>query len=248
MSTPEGLLYYPNIIPIKEQDILTKILTNGSEIDPEWKKAGHMANRLVRHYGYNYPYTRKLELTKADPIPDYIVDIVNRLITLPGLENFRPDQAIINRYLTGEGIGKHIDHTELFTDIVVSVSFGCKATMRFKKDSQTMDQVVTPGSAYAMTGSSRYEWTHEMVKSRTQCDTRFSITFREINQTYLKKGQSPHPPIAYVPTITPVSVPAPAHITQPKLKLKLAKLSARPKAKLKTKPTSCTCCSDAESK
>lgn len=190
---PQGLIYVPKFLSPEEHDKLLQILLNDSDRGKGWKTAGAKANRLVRHYGYNYPYTAKRQLTLADPIPDYIFQIIQKLRTsVPELSQFQPDQAIINRYLTGEGIGAHIDHTELFGDIVVSVSLGCQAKMRFRKGSAVFDQVVKPLSAYAMTGESRYDWTHEMPKSKSQRDTRFSITFRQVKLEYLKKEQHPH--------------------------------------------------------
>jgi len=138
---PSGLLYIPDIIPQDTHPKLLKLLNDGSE---GWKTAGHRANRLVRHYGYNYPYTSKLELTRADPIPEQIILLIRLLRQQPGLENFHPDQAIINRYLTNEGIGKHVDHTKLFGDTVVSVTIGAGATMRFRHENASFDQYVKP--------------------------------------------------------------------------------------------------------
>lgn len=183
MSKPDGLLYFPNVLSVDDERGLIKLFQDTSD----WKTAGIRANRLVKHYGYNYPYTRKLELTPADPIPIEIQNIIQRVVKLSGLEHFQPDQAIVNRYLTNEGISPHIDHTDLFGDIVVSVSIGCRGTMRFRSNGQKYDIKVEPRSVYAMTGDARYKWTHEMLKSKSQCGTRFSITFRKINQKFLKK-------------------------------------------------------------
>jgi len=209
---PSGLLYFSNVLPPELHSSLLLRLKEDSEKHAEtsWKTAGHRASRIVRHFGYNYPYTAKLELTLSDPIPDYIVPVIGLIRQQKGLENFAPDQAIVNRYLTGEGISKHVDHTRLFGDTVVSVTIGSGATMRFRKDDQTYDQWVAPRSIYAMTGESRYDWTHEMVKSRAQSGTRFSITFRQVNLEYLKKGQTPHDPI-----------PLDSHATPPTGKVKV---------------------------
>jgi len=224
---PAGLIYIPNLLSVDEHKELLSILENDSESSDDWKTAGHRANRLVRHYGYNYPYTAKQELTLADPIPSYMLSIIQKLrTTVPELADFNADQAIINRYLTGEGIGPHVDHTELFGNTVVSVSIGCETTMRFKKAGDTFDQIVKPRSAYAMTGDSRYGWTHEMPKSKRQCATRFSITFREVELKYLKlkKGQKAHEmkrtavklPVKAVKPVKPVKLPVkPAKAVQP---------------------------------
>lgn len=220
---PRGLIYIPNFLSAAEQQDLLEKLTD--PVDDQWKTAGHRANRLVRHFGYNYPYTAKLELTVADPIPDYIQSVIAKLQQQPGLENFNPDQAIINRYLTGEGISKHVDHVKLFKDTIVSVTVGSGATMRFRNTDtgEVFDQRVVPGSAYAMTSESRYNWTHEMVKSKAQRSPRYSITFREVELQYLKRGQVPRPP----PVLLQPEIP--------KLKLKAKLKTTRSKTESKAK-------------
>lgn len=211
MPRPDGLVYKANFLSVEDERELLDYLVEDSAT---WNTAGPRANRVVKHYGYNYPYSRKLELTLAEPIPPIIVKIIQQLRTIPELRDFEPDQAIINRYLTGEGISKHIDHTELFGDTVVSVSIGCSANMRFRKDNAVHDQTVQRRSLYAMQRAARYEWTHEMCKSKAQCSTRFSITFRQVNIRYLKKGQTPHAPV-------PIPLPLPAPLV-PAKKIKVA--------------------------
>lgn len=173
MASPDGLWYYPNLLSREEHQCLLDTLTTTT-------------GALTNHYGYK-SYAAKTALTLADPIPDYLIPIITLIRKQSGLEYFDPDQAIINRYLPGEGIVKHIDHTKLFSDIVVSVTIGAEATMRFRsKTSSCYDQRVIPGSAYAMTGDARYTWTHEMVKSNEHSGTLYSITFREVDLDYLK--------------------------------------------------------------
>ena len=226
---PNGLLYFPDVLTVSEEQDLLSDLTLESDLDPEsvWKTAGARANRLVRHYGYNYPYTRKLELTPADPIPVSIIQIIHKLAQFPGLKDFHPDQAIINRYLTGEGISKHVDHVALFGDTVVSVSLGCNGKMRFRRDEESYDITVSRRSVYAMTGESRYDWTHEMPKSKSQCGVRFSITFREINHKYLKgTAHSAIPEAAVDVEVDPVPVPVPVPVKFIVTKVK-AKVNAK---------------------
>ena len=188
MSPPEGLIYYPNLLTIEQEAALVTLFNSESD---SWDTAGSRAARTVKHFGYTYPYTRKLELLPTTPITPEFYPLILEMRKVPGLEDFMPEQAIVNRYLKNQGISPHIDHPLLFGDIVVSISVGCSATMRFKKGSQGHDQNVAPRSLYAMTGPSRSEWTHEMCKRKSQCDTRYSITFRTVNHKYIK-GE-PHP-------------------------------------------------------
>src|SRR3989344_3129452 len=187
-AQPSGLIYVADLISREEESQLIEFFENDQKKHP-WKTAGVRAVRLVKHYGYQYPYTRKLELKLSDPIPSVINDIIiQKLSKIDVLANFKPDQAIVNRYLSGQGISAHADHPELFGDTVVSISLGCKATMIFNKEGcNKFNQIVKPRSIYVMQGEARYEWTHEMLKTKTQCTTRYSVTFREINKEYVRK-------------------------------------------------------------
>lgn len=190
---PDGLLYLGDFLTKEEETELLDIFH--TDVDT-WTTAGARAKRVVKHYGYNYPYSRKLELSLADEMPSYLVHLVARITRLPGLSNFRPNQAIVNRYLTGECIGAHIDHEELFGDTIVSISIGSTATIRFRSPKgETHDHVIEKRSVYAMTRSARYEYTHEMKKLPKSSQERFSITFRRADLKYLKRGQIPHPEI-----------------------------------------------------
>ncbi|KAJ1994457.1 hypothetical protein GGI25_000322 [Coemansia spiralis] len=89
------------------------------------------------------------------------------------------DQAIINLYDPGEGIGDHIDLLR-FEDGIVGYSFGSSATLRLRRLSSEaeidvatqyarepvgggVDDVlvkINAGDVYAMAGEARFRWTH----------------------------------------------------------------------------------------
>eukprot|EP00434_Breviolum_minutum_P023726 symbB.v1.2.020926.t1/scaffold1786.1/size101393/9 len=89
------------------------------------------------------------------------------------------DQLIVNSYDVGEGILPHIDLLK-FDDVVLGISLLSEATMIFRRVKSealpvkpgeecrlpTADAVcitLHPGDVYAMKGSARYEWTHEIA-------------------------------------------------------------------------------------
>ncbi|KAJ2084270.1 hypothetical protein H4R24_000212 [Coemansia sp. RSA 988] len=89
------------------------------------------------------------------------------------------DQAIINLYDAGEGIGDHIDLLR-FADGIVGFSFGSAATMRMRPVVNASDREraahyaeemhdtcanevrirLQPGDVYALSGDARLHWTH----------------------------------------------------------------------------------------
>ncbi|KAJ2520378.1 hypothetical protein H4217_002089 [Coemansia sp. RSA 1939] len=114
------------------------------------------------------------------------------------------DQAIINLYDPGEGIGDHIDLLR-FGDGVVGFSFGGSATMRMRELHSAEDIArasryaheegeedcvshvavgLDAGDVYAMAGDARYRWTHGFpatIGGRSNVQSRrISVTLRRL--------------------------------------------------------------------
>ncbi|KAJ1798915.1 hypothetical protein LPJ59_002184 [Coemansia sp. RSA 2399] len=115
------------------------------------------------------------------------------------------DQAIVNLYDAGEGIGDHIDLLR-FADGIVGFSFGGSATMRLRKlhtdedverasryaqeeelGGSASDCVLVrlhAGDVYAMAGDARYRWTHGVpaqIGGRDNVQSRrISVTLRKL--------------------------------------------------------------------
>jgi len=87
-------------------------------------------------------------------------------------------QIIINEYVPGQGISKHIDDPKQFGEWIMCISLGSHVEMTF----DDYDISLNPCSLVVMTGDSRYKYTHQ-IKSRKSDKgiprtTRVSITFR----------------------------------------------------------------------
>lgn len=175
-----GLFYLPTFLPKADQKKLLKFLKDTNWVDGPGK-------RKVAHYGYNYPYSRELKLEPTDPIPGLFKDlIIKKFKNVPILSNYTPDQAIVNRYLSGEGIGKHTDHKKLFGDKIVCITVGSGADMVFRNYGGESVKIKTePGSCYIMSGDARWKWTHEMPRVHLE-EPRYSITFRTVTPEYIK--------------------------------------------------------------
>lgn len=122
--TIPGLDYFPGYISQTEQDVLL------SHIDAaEWNTD---LRRRVQHYGYRYDYQAR-HASEADylgPLPSWLHSLSCRLfedVIFP----HKPDQAIINEYLPGQGITAHIDCVPCFADTIASISLGSHCMMDF---------------------------------------------------------------------------------------------------------------------
>jgi len=80
------------------------------------------------------------------------------------------------------GIGRHKDKREF--GIVVGVSLGAAATMRFRRAQgegwRRVSHVVRPRSIYVLDGVARTEWEHSIPAVE---ELRYSITFRTLAES-----------------------------------------------------------------
>jgi alkylated DNA repair dioxygenase AlkB len=192
-EVPQGLQYFPKFLTDSEGKKLYDELVASSK----WTGVSAHENSLqVIQYGYTYYYTGG-SLLPTDPIPQSYSDLLATKLGDPewgSLVEFvvdRPDQLIINRYLPGQGISPHIDHLINFGDVIICVTLGSGATIKFTRAGyETYSIYVEPNSIYIMSDESRVQWKHSIDANKTDLvnhrkikrDTRISLTFRTINQ------------------------------------------------------------------
>jgi len=178
---PPGLLYFPNWLSNDEHDLVM------SEIDS--RNFDNTLSRRVQHYGTRYDYkSAALDRQGSAPmIPPVISLFCKRLVSV-GLFEVEPDQVIVNEYLTGQGIAKHIDKSS-FGAQVATISLCESWPMVFNgPNGETISKVLECRSLAVMTGDARYKWTHQITKrksdlvgkSRVRRVRRVSLTFRTI--------------------------------------------------------------------
>ncbi len=153
-----------------------------------WEQSGRM-RRLVQQYGFAYQHERPTDRPlPAARFPDWLTALADRLVADRHFPR-RPDQAIINRYLPGEGITAHVDYTTYFGPVIASLSLGSTAVMEFTRVGNLQDKHVLwlePGSLLVMSGEARYRWKHgiparqrdELNERVSQRQERISVTFR----------------------------------------------------------------------
>lgn len=194
-----GLLLYENVLsPELEAAIITDLDTR------PWDTR---IQRRTQHYGYRYPYGGEKRLVSVNSpgasqlaglysFSDnpYIVQLQNYM-----RDNFKLtlDQAIVNEYYHDTGIGKHIDDPILFEEPIVAFSLGSPTVMKFRNrydKTEIHDIVLSSRSLVIMTGNSRYNYTHEIPRTKTstidgQRIPKDDDDYRTISVTYRKVKQ-----------------------------------------------------------
>lgn len=167
----QGLFQAKNVISAEEESALLRTIEGG-----KWDET---LSRRVQQFGHSYVY--KKESRDVLPVPDWAVHLFEecrRQLPIPETPLDKL-QVIVNEYLPGQGISKHIDNPHQFGEWVLTVSLGSPATMVFSKEKEEVSVVLERCSAYLMTGDSRYSWKHSIpARKGDRTGTRISVTFR----------------------------------------------------------------------
>ena len=172
-----GLQYLPNFITTKEERALIEAIDQQPWLND--------LKRRVQHYGYKYDY--KARAVTADSylgsLPDWLMPITQKL-------PFKPDQAIVNEYLPGQGISAHVDCVPCFSDTIASLSLGSGVIMQFTNGQEKHDLYLESRSLITLSGPARYEWAHAIAARKSDVVNGFkierrrrvSLTFRNVIQ------------------------------------------------------------------
>jgi alkylated DNA repair dioxygenase AlkB/23S rRNA U2552 (ribose-2'-O)-methylase RlmE/FtsJ len=174
-----GFRYMTNIIT---EPVESKILDFLSK--QKWSAVGSgKSSREVIQYGYAYNYTAKNPGEKVEPIPNELSPFVDILSKAVPDQKF--NQCIVNKYLPGQGISAHIDHTK-FGPVIACFSIGSYTVVDFALGDADIPKFVDRRSLYIMAGDSRYKWKHSIAARKSDTvngkkmmrGERISITFR----------------------------------------------------------------------
>lgn len=137
--------------------------------------------RRTQQYGYSYDY-KGGSVKPTAPMPGHMMAL-GEFIT----DQYYPDtlfnQAIVNEYLPGQGIGPHID-ANVFGGTVASLSLLSDIVMNFEKEKNIFSLALLKDSLLILQGPARYEWKHGISKTKYDFagkrSRRISITYREV--------------------------------------------------------------------
>jgi DNA oxidative demethylase len=187
VERPEGLVYRPELLDEAEERALL------DELERLEFHEIHMhavvAKRTARHFGVDYDYGRRAAIREAEPIPDWLVPVRGRAAELARVEPEELAEILVQRYPPGAPIGWHRDAPAF--GIVVGISLGSPARMRFRRDEggvpTTFELVFEPRSGYVLAGEARTAWQHHVPPAKA---LRYSITFRTLRRA-LDSGRRP---------------------------------------------------------
>lgn len=178
-----GLKYIPDFISeIEESNLISTI---------DLQQWSDYLKRRTQHYGYRYDYTKKKidDTMCLGPIPGWL-DVYAEKLLNEGFFEKKPDQVIINEYVPGKGIARHVDCVPCFGDAIASLSLGSTCAMDFEhlKTSKKGSTILGPRSLLVLTGEARYDWMHSIPARLDdffeddflQRSRRVSLTFRTI--------------------------------------------------------------------
>lgn len=173
LSGPEGLRYAEEFVsPAAEKTLIGHIAA--LPLQP-FQFGQYEGKRRVASFGFRYDYTLR-QLEEADPIPDWLGSIIDRVEAFGGLGT-QIGQVLCTEYDVGVGIGWHRDKPHF--DRVFGLSLGSACKFRFGRPACTKWERFTlearPRSIYMMSGPSREVWEHSIPAVEAQ---RYSITFR----------------------------------------------------------------------
>lgn len=151
-----GLEYIPNFIDDEQAAKYISSIESGN-----WQ---HSLKRRVQQYGPIYNYTTKKLDATIESIPEWLNDD-------------KWNQIIINEYLPGQGISKHID-SPLFGPVVASLSLLSDTIMKLGKYNEEEKEILLEkNSLLILSGEARKDWWHMIPNVK---EKRYSITFRTI--------------------------------------------------------------------
>jgi alkylated DNA repair dioxygenase AlkB len=172
-----GLDYRPDFITKAEEDRLIGRLSR-EDLSP-FRFHGWTGKRLTRTYGWRYDFD-DASFGPAEPMPDWLQPLRVKAGSFAGVQPEEFAHVLLVRYDPGAGIGWHRDRPQF--EIVVGISLGSPATLRFRRrkaggfDRASIE--VLPRSAYILSAEARHEWEHSIAPGET---LRFSITFRTLS-------------------------------------------------------------------
>jgi alkylated DNA repair dioxygenase AlkB len=143
---------------------------------------GVVAKRTARHFGVDYDYGRRAAVRGAEPVPEWLVPVREHAAGVAGVAPEELAEILVQRYPPGAPIGWHRDAPAF--GIVVGISLGSAARMRFRRDRggvrTTFELVLEPRSGYVLAAEARTVWQHHMPPAKA---LRHSITFRTLRRT-----------------------------------------------------------------
>lgn len=184
-NLPEGMSYRAQLISkVHEKELLHHMRQLPFK---EFEFHGHKGKRRTVSFGWQYEFSGRGRLQKANDIPQFILPLRAVVAEFAQIDPEYLQHVLVIEYGPGAGIGWHRDKA-VFGDVIgVSLLSPCVIRFRQKvvaaasRENRTTWQRVKllaePRSAYHLTGPARHEWQHSIAGVD---ELRYSITFRSL--------------------------------------------------------------------
>lgn len=149
------------------------------------------------HFGYKFNYNENNALEAADPIPQILEELINRIMDLfsNAQNQHRLNQTTINVYdVPGCGIPPHLDTHSAFLENIYSLSLSAEVVMEFRdiaSPGRHHDVLLPRRSLMRMSDEARYRFKHGIMSRKYDVNPldnrlfvrkkRISITFRTVS-------------------------------------------------------------------
>lgn len=177
ISEAPGFYLFPEFIS-KEEEV--QIL---EEIDSQsWETSERDPSRRSLKFDQNsdaFPsFTSK--------ICDRILRDVNSMGLFPGLGTYRLGNVehtglLINEYNQKDSLRFHFDDRHMYKELLFGLSMGCDCVFSLLREPKRVDILLPARSLYVLSGQSRYQFKHGIMKGGIKGERRVSITVRGIN-------------------------------------------------------------------
>lgn len=173
-ALPEGFCYSEEVLNAQEE----RRLLDRFALLPfkPFEFHQYLGNRRIVSFGFRYDYSERA-LRPSAPLPGCLKGLRETAAHFSGVEAAELRQVLVTEYAPNAGIGWHRDKP-IFRD-VIAFSFLAPCVLRFRRrsdaDWERRKQILSPRSAYLLSGSARREWEHSIPPVR---ELRYSVTFR----------------------------------------------------------------------
>lgn len=176
-----GLTYIYDFISENEESNLISIIDSYP-----WEDS--LKSRRVQQYGFKYDYLKKTADSSSyiGPIPFWIQHYCQKLFDKKYFHKI-PDQVIINEYLPGQGISKHVDCIPCFDKTIASLSLNsfCIMDLEHIKTHKSGSLMLEPRSLLVFTDEARYDWMHSIpFRKEDEFSNKTFIRGRRISLTF----------------------------------------------------------------
>ncbi len=191
---PFGFKLTQNVLTDARIDQLLKQLQSPAIVVNGFMQLSASPNLPIWEFGWNFSSSgatapnRKLQMEhKLGEVPPFLCKLWAELRQkkLVPQENV-PDHCMVNCYKGGIGLFQHVDALDFWGPWIVVLSCGASSILRLRHIFSThvfFDVVIPSGALYVLQSDARYEWSHEILASKTPSvaqPARYAIIWRNV--------------------------------------------------------------------